>query len=88
MPTTDELRRTFEQLAVSQRQQADRIEAVAEAQGIPLGDLAVTVNYLREKADECDVYAQAIRDGDAGSIDDFASGGIEGPFFDNDGREL
>lgn len=89
MPTpSEELMATFEDLAVRQRANADRIEAMAAAQNIPLGDLQVTVDYLRQKADECDRYAQAIRNGDAGSIEDrefMVSGGIA-PVFDPDDR--
>jgi hypothetical protein len=88
MPTTAELLRTFEELAVSQRRQADNIEALAVAQGMPLGGLSATVASLRAQAETCDSCAQALRDGDAFSIDEVMSGGIEGPFIDNEGREL
>lgn len=79
---------TFEDLAIRQRANADRIEALAAAQNMPLGDLQVTVDYLRQKADECDRYAQAIRSGDAGSIEDeqFIMGGGIAPVFDPDDR--
>lgn len=84
---SEELMKTFEDLAVRQRSQADRIETMAAAQGMPLGDLQITVNYLREKAAECDRYAEAIRNGDAGSLEDpefVSGGGIQ--VFDPDDR--
>lgn len=88
MTTTAELLKTFEELAASQRRQADNIEALAVAQGIPLGELAITIASLREQADLCDRNAEALRSGDASSMDEILGGGVQGPFIDNEGREL
>ncbi|MEB0001627.1 hypothetical protein QN357_01580 [Cryobacterium sp. RTC2.1] len=88
MTTTAELTRTFEDLAISQRKNADSIEVLAATQGLPSEVLAGVVTQLREQAAVCDSCAQALRDGDATSIDDIMSGGIEGPFIGNDGRVL
>lgn len=83
---TEELLKTFEDLAGRQRTRAEQIEALAALQGIPLGDLQKTVDHLREMAADCDRYAAAIRRGEAGPDDDtdFMSGGIQ--VFDPDDR--
>lgn len=70
MTKSEELMRTFENLAKSQRAHADQIVAMAEAQGMALGDLRITVDYLREKATECDAAAEALRNGDAVHIEE------------------
>ena len=88
MTTTAALLATFENLAASQRRNADEITALASAQGLPFEFVESTVSYLRETAAECEVAAQALRDGDAFSTDDIMGGGIEGPFVDNNGRPL
>lgn len=89
MTTTAELLETFERLAVSQRQMATRLVDLAAAQGVPLGDLQVTIDSLVEQAELCERCAQALRDGDAVSIDDVPIGGGYGtPFGDYQSENL
>ena len=70
MTTTAELLKTFEDLAISQRKLAADIESIAKSQGMPLGDLVVPVNSLLKQAAMCDEAAEALRNGDAVSIDE------------------
>lgn len=70
MTTSAELLATFERLAASMRANAAGIEQAAAAQGIPLGDLQITIDSLHAQAAQADAAAEALRNGDAVALDE------------------
>lgn len=78
MPTSEEMIPVFEYLAGRQRMlRANIIKMNGPA---PLGDLQITIDEIDRTIAKCEDAAQALRNGEAFSIDDIIEHGIEGPF--------
>ena len=70
MTSSAELQKTFEDVAASMRRNAAQIEATARSQGIDVEFFRVTLNSLETQAAQADAAAEALRNGDAVSIDE------------------
>ena len=69
MTTTAELLRTFEQLAISMRANAAQIYEMATADGV-LDQVQPAIDSILEQASIAEASAEALRNGDALSLDD------------------
>lgn len=70
MTSSAELQKTFEDVAASMRRNAAQIEATARSQGIDVEFFRVTLSSLETQAAQADAAAEALRNGDAVSIDE------------------
>lgn len=78
MTTSEEMIPVFEHLAARQRNlRASIIRMNGEA---PLGDLQITIDEIDRTIAKCEDAAQALRSGEAFTIDDIIEHGLEGPF--------
>lgn len=78
MTTSAEMIPVFEHLAG--RQRALRASIIKMNGDGPLGDLQITIDEIDRTIAKCEDAAEALRSGEAFTIDDIVEGGIEGPF--------
>lgn len=78
MTTSAEMIPVFEHLA--ERQRNLRASIIKMNGAAPLGDLQLTIDEIDRTIAKCEDAVQALRNGEAFTIDDIVTGGIEGPF--------